>query len=315
MLQGEGTVPRMHRNGTSHPAARSGEVDGREGRHAADLDLARRVLHDDPDAWKSFVERYAGLIHSVVRKHLRSRDDDDIRSVFVDVLVSLRRSKLGTYQGRASLSTWLTLVARSGTLDFLRRRFGRGRRGKLAGQLSPTERTVFRLHYLEGRTAREIIDELGRGGEVWTIDRFTACLRSIESRLGDAWLKRLSYDLYARSIGTASGWMLQYLDHMREELDHDPAAFSPEYDLMEREARATAERVNAMVRTLEPRERNLLQLRFERGWTARKIARELGLDGPRGVYSVTDRIVRKLRRRLEGKATPHDRAHGSRDTS
>jgi DNA-directed RNA polymerase specialized sigma24 family protein len=305
----------MQRDGTSHLAARlATDATGREGRHEADLDLARRVLRDDTEAWKSFVERYAGLIHSVVRKHLRSRDDDDLRSVFADVLVSLRRSKLSTYQGRASLSTWLTLVARTETLDFLRRRFGRGRGGKVAGQLTPTERIVFRLHYLEGRTAHEIMAELGQGGDAWTIDRFIACLRNIESRLGDAWLKHLSYDLYAQSVGVASGRMLEYLDHMREELDGDPRAFSPEYDLMEREARATVERLASMIRALEPRERDLLQLRFERGWTARRIARELGLDGPRGVYSITDRIVRKLRRWLEGKATPHDRALGSRDT-
>jgi DNA-directed RNA polymerase specialized sigma24 family protein len=180
--------------------------------------------------------------------------------------------------------------------------------------LTPTERTVFKLHYLEGRTAREIVAELGQSGDGWTIDRLIACLSTIESRLGDAWLRRLSYDLYAQSVGAASGRMLEYLDHMREELDGDPRAFGPEYDLMECEARATAERLTAMIRELEPRERDLLQLRFERGWTARKIARELGLDGPRGVYSITDRIVRKLRRWLEGKATPHDRALGSRDT-
>jgi DNA-directed RNA polymerase specialized sigma24 family protein len=267
-------------------------------RHVDDLAFAQQVVSGDAAAWERFVERYAGLIYSVVRKYLPRGDRDDVRAVFVDVLVAVKRAKLATYEGRAALSTWLTLVARSEALDFLRRRFGRTHGRREWNRLTPTERMLFRLYYLEGRSPHEVVAQLGQGGERWTVDRFIAALRQIERRLGDAWLRRLRYDLHAQSVGAASGRMLEYLDHVRAEFADHPGAHSPEYHMMEREARATADLLTEKIRALEPQERDLLRLRFEHGWTARRIARELGLESARSVYSTTDRIVRKLRRWL-----------------
>ena len=102
-------------------------IDAREvvGRHEQDLAVVRTILSGDPHAWIAFVERYAGLILAMIRRYLRHGDQDDIRTVFADVLASLRKTRLRTYEGRASLSTWLTLVARSEVMDHLRRKFGR----------------------------------------------------------------------------------------------------------------------------------------------------------------------------------------------
>lgn len=283
--------------GSRPPVAR---VRGLRGDHASDLELVGRILADDAAAWEWFVERYAGLIYSVVRRTLHSNDRDDIRSILADVLVGLRRSKLGTYRGRAALSTWLTLVARSETVDFLRRRMGRGRMHKALARLSPAERTLFRRYYIEGRSPQEIVLELARGGETWSLERFVAALRAIEQRLGDAWMRRIAYDLHAQSVGAASGRLLEYLDHVREEFEQRSGAYSPEYHLMEREARRTTEYLTGAIASLDPAERRLLQLRFEEGWTAPEIARELGLDSARGVYNITDRIVRRLRRLIRG---------------
>lgn len=264
--------------------------------HAADVEVVRRILAGDTAAWQEFVDRYAGLLYSAVRRYLRTNDVDEIRSVFVDVLVALRQSKLQTYEGRASLSTWLTLVARSQALESLRRRFGRGRDVKGWEKLSDVERKLFRLYHIEGQSPRDVIAEIARDGETWTTDRFIAAVRSVEQKLGDRWLRRLAYDLHAQSVGAASGRLLEYLDHVREEFQHHGGGHSPEYHMMEREARLTAERLAELIAALDPQDRRMLQLRFERGWTARRIADELGLPSPRGVYSITDRIVRQLRR-------------------
>lgn len=266
--------------------------------HAADLELVRRILADDTAAWQAFVDRYAGLLYSVIRKYLRSRDVDEVRTVMVDVLVSLRRSKLRTYQGRAGLSTWLTLVARSQALEALRRRFGRGRDVKGFERLSESERLLFRLYHVEGRSAREVIREIAVNGETWTLDRFVAAVRAVEQKLGDRWLRRLAYDLHAQSVGAASGRMLEYLDHVREEFQQHPGGHSPEYHLLEREARLTSQRLAERIAGLPAAEKRILELRFERGWSARQIAHELGLPSARGVYSTTERIVRQLRRWL-----------------
>jgi len=262
--------------------------------HPADLELTRRVLDGDAEAWSFFVERYAGLILAMARRYLNSRDTDDIRAVFTSVLESLWRSKLRTYGGRAALSTWLTLVTRSEVVDFLRRRLGRDHAA--LSRLEPDDREIYRLYYVEGLPVHEVLSHLEGG--TWSVDRLIDALHRIERTLGHRWLKRLAYDLHAQSVGAASGRLLEYLDHVRVEYWESSSAQSPEYALIEREAQRTAEQVQASVASLRPRDRQIMQLRFEQGWTARRIAEELGMKGQRSVYKAIDRIVTRLRRLL-----------------
>lgn len=270
-----------------------------EGRpHPEDVELVRRILAGDSEAWDAFILRYAGLIYSVVRRYLHSRDQDDVQTVFVDVLVSLKRSKFSSYQGRAALSTWLTLVTRSQVIDHLRKQFGRNPKLKAMRSLTVTEQELFRLFYIEGHTPNEVVTALTSDSDPWTLDRFIAALRRIEKLLGDRWLRRLSYDLHAHSTGAASGRLLEYLDHVRDEFQTHAGGFSPEYHLMEREARRTTDQMREIIAGLPPRDRIVLEMKFERGWTARRIASELGIESPRGVYSLIERVVSTLRRRL-----------------
>ena len=133
----------------------------------------------------------------------------------------------------------------------------------------------------------------------WGDDRFVAALHNIERKLGDRWLKRLSYDLHAQSIGAASGRLLEYLDHVRDEFGQLAGALSPDYYVMERQARHTVDALRLKIASLSPRDRRLLELRFERGWTAGRIAAELGMGGQRSVYRAVARIVSRLRRQLK----------------
>jgi DNA-directed RNA polymerase specialized sigma24 family protein len=267
--------------------------------HAGDLALVRRVLAGDLAAWQSFVERYAGLILAMARRYLRSQDQDDIRTVFVSVLESLRKSRLRTYEGRASLATWLALVARSEVMDLLRRRFGRDPKMKSLSRLAPEERTLFKLYYIDGLPRSEVMRKLAANGGDWTDDRFIAALDRIERQLGDRWLRRLSYDLHAQSIGASSGRLLEYLDHVRDEYSRLEGTSSPEFQLMEREARRSVEQLRANIARLNARDRRLIELRFENGWTAGRIAAELGMNGQRSVYRAVERLVVRLRRRLQ----------------
>lgn len=267
--------------------------------HADDLALVRKVLAGDAIAWESFVARYAGLILAMARRYLRSRDQDDIRTVFVNVLESLQRSRLQTYEGRASLATWLALVARSEVMDLLRRRFGRDPKLKALSRLAPEERTLFKLYYVDGVPRQEVLRVLATTGEDWSDERFITTLGKIEARLGDRWLRRLSYDLHAQSIGASSGRLLEYLDHIREEYSRLERTSGPEFQLMEREARRSGEHLRANIARLSERDRRLIELRFELGWTAGRIAAELGMKGQRSVYRAIERLVVRLRRRLQ----------------
>lgn len=266
--------------------------------HEQDLELVRRILGGDAGAWNFFVERYAGLILAMSRRYLRSRDQDDIRTVFVNTLDSLIRTRLRTYEGRASLATWLTLVARSEVMDHLRRRFGRDQKLRVLDRLTPAERQLFRLYYVEGLSYREVVSRLATDARPWSVDEFVSALHEIEAKLGARWLRRIAYDLHAQSIGVASGRLLEYLDHVRHEFSERTGSFCADYHIMEREARRTADHLRAMIAALCPRDRRLLELRFERGWTAGRIASELGMTGQRSVYKSINRIVARLRRLL-----------------
>src|SRR5262245_5113286 len=92
---------------------------------AEDLALVRSVLSGSVEAWRRFMARYAGLVEAVIRRYLGPRDPEEGRAVYAEVLESLYLKKLALYEGRAALSTWLTLVTRNQVLDHLRRRFGR----------------------------------------------------------------------------------------------------------------------------------------------------------------------------------------------
>ena len=93
-------------------------------------ELLAKCLEGQKRAWDAFVERYAPVIFAAVRGTLRGRgaagEEQTAEDIAQDVFLRLIKNDLRllrTYDpGRASLTTWLTIVARSTTIDFLRRR-------------------------------------------------------------------------------------------------------------------------------------------------------------------------------------------------
>lgn len=155
---------------------------------AQDRDLLRRCLANAPDAWDTFVDRYAGLIAFVVTRTagqrgqaLSSSDRDDL---VADVLVELVRNDaavLRSFAGRASFPSYLTVIARRVAV----RSLGRSARSRqvtssptvddaaarhshaaevadreeietLLQRLDPAAARLVRLHHLEGRSYGEI---------------------------------------------------------------------------------------------------------------------------------------------------------------
>jgi RNA polymerase sigma factor (sigma-70 family) len=82
------------------------------------------LLNGDSAAWKGFVRRYGGLIVAAVRGLATA--PGDVEDLTQDVFIRLCKDDfrlLRSYDpARASLSTWLTIVARSTARDALRRR-------------------------------------------------------------------------------------------------------------------------------------------------------------------------------------------------
>ena len=95
------------------PAGRPGEADP-----------IAALLDGDKRAWTAFVRRYAALIVAAVRGVAATTGDveDLTQEVFVRLCKDEFRLLRSYDSTRASLSTWITIVARSTARDALRRR-------------------------------------------------------------------------------------------------------------------------------------------------------------------------------------------------
>lgn len=84
-----------------------------------DLQFVRRLIGREAGAWSAFVEEYQSLIFSrvlhVVREWRRRVDHSEVEDMVAEVfaqLVAHDFASLRGFQGRSSLSTWLTVITR-----------------------------------------------------------------------------------------------------------------------------------------------------------------------------------------------------------
>jgi DNA-directed RNA polymerase specialized sigma24 family protein len=155
----------------------------RETRVQEDLALIDMILGGSTVHWHAFVDRYAGLIYSVVRRQLFVEDDDEVRTVFADILEALYRGKLAEFRGNSELSTWLIVVSRGKALDHLRHLQGRRKHPQGYETLSPFEREVFRLYHVEGLGFDAVIHSLQSAGVGQARQRRDDRPRRLEDRI------------------------------------------------------------------------------------------------------------------------------------
>jgi DNA-directed RNA polymerase specialized sigma24 family protein len=269
----------------------------RESRIHEDLALIEMVLAGSTAHWHAFVDRYAGLIYSVVRRQLFVEDEDEVRTVFADILEALYRGKLAEFRGSSELSTWLIVVSRGKALDHLRHLQGRRKNPQGYDTLSPFEREVFRLYHVEGLAFDAVIHSLQSAGMPANAEMIAHAVLKIESTLDRHYLRRLEADSKAPALGVVSGRLLEFLNHMdiqRESADDDPSVEFLDRDATER----MAARIRELLAGLSEEERAIVHLRYEEGWTAQRIAEERGLPGQRRVYTILDGVLKKLRKGL-----------------
>jgi len=260
----------------------------------ADQRLVNAVSDGSLEAWHEFVLRFSGLIHTILRKHLFAEDDDDIRSTYVDVLEALYNGALANYGGKAPLSTWLMVFTRGRALDFVRHQRGRYREPKSLGRLSEFDKEVLRLYYVERKSLEVAIHVLKWAGHDAGADDVVASIQHIEASVDRRFLTRLDNAHVARQSGARSITMLKYLIRHRQEYDERVRETAVDAALAESEARREAERVRELLSRLPADERRALNLRYAEGMPAKRIASEMGLDGPRKAYTLVNRAIRRL---------------------
>ncbi len=269
-----------------------------------DLALVRQIVAGSDEAWQRFILRYSGLIYSVARRYLF--DDEEVQNVYVEVLERLYHGKLESFEGRSALSTWLVLVSRNVTLDFLRKRFGRRNLPGSVQRLSRRDQQIFRLYYVEGMSFDAVRHWVGGRKEPLSASDLAAALRRIHEKVDSRVLQRIAFDLHAPSVGAASGRMMEFLEWHRATQEARRQRRTPEHDLLQKEAARLAERVQEVRQRLPDEERRVLDLRFDRGWTAAHIAEEMGLESSRRAYTLIDRAIRNIRSLLGIQRAPKE---------
>ncbi len=269
----------------------------RESRLQEDLTLIEMILGGSTAHWHAFVDRYAGLIYSVIRRQLFAEDDDEVRTVFADVLEALYQGKLAEFRGSSELSTWLIVVSRGKALDHLRHLQGRRKMPQGYDSLSPLEQQVFRLHHVEGLSFDAVIHSLHSAGVSASAESVAHAVLKIEGTLDRHYLRRLESESRAPALGVVSGRLLDYMTHA--DIERERNTERPDDGLERQEIERMAERVRGLLAELTEEEREVVRLRFEEGLTAQQIADERGLVGQRRVYTIIDRALRRLRQLME----------------
>ena len=161
-----------------------------------DRQLLKRCLQHEPGAWNDFVDRFLGLICHVVHHTAHSRsvplNAEDVEDVCAEILLQVVANDyalLRRFRGRASLATYLTVVARRVCVRELVRRHFAAELGHTAAHMAgasssdggsaPEERlenadevrrlleglgrkeaAIVRMYHMEGKSYREISAEL-----------------------------------------------------------------------------------------------------------------------------------------------------------
>jgi RNA polymerase sigma-70 factor (ECF subfamily) len=175
----------------------------------SDEDIVRRVIGGDINAFESLLLRYKDHVLEIVRKHVPYHEvEETAQDVFVRAYQSL-----ATFKERSRFKHWLSAIAVRACYDFWRKRY-RSRELPMSSlseehqkwlegvmsdrsdqsfddrvsqekarellewaldRLSPEDRMVLELVYLEGRSGREAADLLG-----WSVPNVK--VRSLRAR-------------------------------------------------------------------------------------------------------------------------------------
>jgi RNA polymerase sigma factor (sigma-70 family) len=261
--------------------------------------LVRAVSDGNIEAWQSFLLKYSGLIYSVVRRHLPTEKEDDVRTVSVEIMKKLYEGDLVKYKGHTQLSTWLFVYVKRRALDYWRAKHGRYREPVGLSRLMDIDRKVLKLFYIDRMRLDIVIQSLNWNGQKITAADVIESILRIENTLDRRYLRRLDNEHHARLSKVASVSLMKYMCYLRIKMESQADGKMPDDSLIEREANELTDRVRGLVANLSDMEKRIVELRFSRQKTAREISDTLKLDGSRKVYTIVDRIIHKLKKSLD----------------
>ncbi|HEU5183427.1 MAG TPA: sigma-70 family RNA polymerase sigma factor [Gemmatimonadaceae bacterium] len=232
-------------------------------------------------AWDLFINGHRRVIFAAI--HHYARDPDDVADIFAWVCEVLRANdleRLRRYTERsghtARFTTWLVTVVRHLAVDWFRHRDGRRQRPVISGSLTPLQRRICELVYVDDHS-HVAAYELIRGSMAPGLS-FTQFLGEL----------RIAHEIM-------SGHRGQALHAFMSQMPEGPSAQPPSTG-------ETAERravLDEAVHSLATAERRVVDLYVIDGRPAATVATMLGLADAKAVYNRVYRALTVLRERLE----------------
>jgi RNA polymerase sigma-70 factor (ECF subfamily) len=105
----------------------------------SDAELVSSILGDDEAAFEVLVSRYRELMYTVCRRI--TCDDSAAADAVQEALIAVW-SKIGSFQGRSAVSTWLFRIASNSAVDEVRRRAARREQDYYLDESRPAARDV-----------------------------------------------------------------------------------------------------------------------------------------------------------------------------
>lgn len=245
-----------------------------------------------PDAaWDLFIDGYRRLIFSAIRHFLT--DPDDVMDVFAHACEALHRDGLARLRRyseadppTARFSSWLVVVVRHLTVDWLRHRDGRHRRTAPDG-LSPLQQQIFQHVFVAGDSHEACFQRLRLGPAPPSSREFHDALTATYRRVQDG--GGLPVQTVRRAPAEAG------------RAAHDTAILlsplpTPEDSTV---ATASARQVQALLEELEPADRLAIQLFVVDELPAAEVARIVGWPNAKMVYNRVSRGLASVRGKLE----------------
>lgn len=221
------------------------------------------------------------VVRSLARQRCLSPDEQEDFSSWAQLrLVENGESILGRFQGRSTLSTYLTAVVNNLFRDYRIAKWGKYRPSAAAKRLGTVAVRLEMLLVRDGYPLDEAMEILRRN-------------EGVRASVGE--LEAMAAKLPVRAPRRFEG---------EETLAHLPSGERAEERVLRREAAEAAGRVEAALdeglRTLSPEDRLILKLRVQDGFSVADIARSLHLD-QKPLYRRLDQLTARLRQEMEAR--------------
>ena len=269
----------------------------RLGQPSATPEDVRDVFARGAAAWPDFLNHRSAFILGCIRQF--ARDHDERMEIYVHVCERLAAEdcrRVRQYRGQGetgpcTFNTWLAAVVFNLSREWIRSTRGRRRLFRAIRDLGRTDRLIFKYYFWDGYSAAQIAGLLeGRDHSSHSPRQVIRRLAAMERRLSADHRWRLVTILLRSSIPISID---QPKSSVQDNLPYEPPDRRAGADETLQTTHAQ-EVLRELLHQLTAEERVALQLRFDRGMTARGVALARGIRNYKRVYEIQGRALAKL---------------------